>query len=124
MVWDDRQLAGRSWPIGCVALEVTQRCNLDCTLCYLSEHADVVRDIPIDEVFRRIDMIHRRYGPHTNIQVTGGDPTLRRRDELVCFSMGHSLESICWFGARYPQSKRHPSGHPAVGGRRCHRRHP
>ncbi len=82
-VWDDRQLAGRSWPIGCVALEVTQRCNLDCTLCYLSEHAEVVRDIPIDEVFRRIDMIHRHYGRRTNVQVTGGDPTLRRRDELV-----------------------------------------
>ena len=81
--WDDRQLAGRNLSIGCVALEITQRCNLDCTLCYLSEHAEAVRDVPLDEVFRRIDMIRRHYGPNTDVQVTGGDPTLRRRDELV-----------------------------------------
>ncbi|MEL6266429.1 MAG: hypothetical protein AAFR52_12405, partial [Pseudomonadota bacterium] len=31
------QLAGRLFPVACVALEVTQRCNLDCTLCYLSD---------------------------------------------------------------------------------------
>ncbi len=81
--WDDRQLAGRNLSIGCVALEVTQRCNLDCTLCYLSEHAEAVRDVPLDELFRRIDGIRDQYGPNTDVQVTGGDPTLRRRDELV-----------------------------------------
>ena len=81
--WDDRQLAGRNLSIGCVALEVTQRCNLDCTLCYLSEHAEAVRDVPLDELFRRIDVIREHYGPNTDVQVTGGDPTLRRRDELI-----------------------------------------
>ncbi|MGQ0591164.1 MAG: hypothetical protein ACT4QB_00555, partial [Gammaproteobacteria bacterium] len=40
------QIGGRRWPIGCVSLEVTQRCNLDCSLCYLSEHSEAVRDIP------------------------------------------------------------------------------
>ncbi len=82
-VWDDRQLAGRNLSIGCIALEITQRCNLDCTLCYLSEHAEAVRDVPLDELFRRIDAIRAHYGPNTDVQVTGGDPTLRRRDELV-----------------------------------------
>ena len=82
-VWDGRQLAGRNLTIGCVALEITQRCNLDCTLCYLSEHAEAVRDLPLDELFRRIDEIRAHYGPNTDVQVTGGDPTLRRRDELV-----------------------------------------
>ena len=82
-LWYDRQIAGRRWPIGCVSLEITQRCNLDCTLCYLSEHSEAVRDVPLVEVMRRIDVIHRHYGPHTDIQVSGGDPTLRRRDELV-----------------------------------------
>jgi uncharacterized radical SAM superfamily Fe-S cluster-containing enzyme len=28
-------------------------------------------------------MIHTRYGPNTDVQVTGGDPTLRRREELL-----------------------------------------
>ncbi|MCH9046937.1 MAG: radical SAM protein [SAR324 cluster bacterium] len=82
-LWNGRQLAGRHWPIGCVSLEITQRCNLDCSLCYLSEYSEAVRDLPLEEVFRRIDMIYRHYGPNTNVQVTGGDPTLRERGELV-----------------------------------------
>ena len=81
--WVPHQLAGRRWPVGCVALEITQRCNLDCTLCYLSEKSEAVRDLPLAEVFRRIDMIHRLYGPDTDVQVSGGDPTVRRKEELV-----------------------------------------
>jgi 7,8-dihydro-6-hydroxymethylpterin dimethyltransferase len=81
--WNPAQLMGRRWPIGCVALEITQRCNLDCSACYLSEHSEAVKDIPLEELFRRIDVIFDRYGPNTNIQVTGGDPTLRRREELI-----------------------------------------
>jgi molybdenum cofactor biosynthesis enzyme MoaA len=80
--WTADQLMGRRWPIGCVALEITQRCNLDCTACYLSEHSEAVKDIPLQELFRRIDLIFDHYGPHTNVQVTGGEPTLRKREEL------------------------------------------
>ena len=36
------QVLGRRNSIGCVALEITQRCNLDCTLCYLSESSEKV----------------------------------------------------------------------------------
>jgi tetraether lipid synthase len=79
--WTASQLMGRRWPIGCVALEITQRCNLDCTACYLSEHSEAVKDVPLEELFRRIDLIFDHYGP--NVQVTGGDPTLRNREELV-----------------------------------------
>ena len=81
--WHPSQMAGRRWPVACVSLEITQRCNLDCTLCYLSESAEAVRDFPIEEVYRRIDMILAHYGPGTDVQVSGGEPTLRRRDELV-----------------------------------------
>ncbi len=81
--WHGHQTAGRRWPVACVALEITQRCNLDCTLCYLSESSEAVRDLPLEEVFRRIDMIVQHYGPNTDVQVSGGEPTLRRRDELV-----------------------------------------
>jgi molybdenum cofactor biosynthesis enzyme MoaA len=77
------QIGGKRWPIGCVSLEVTQRCNLDCSLCYLSEHSEAVLDIPLEELFRRIDMIHAHYGDHTDIQVSGGEPTLRRPEDLV-----------------------------------------
>ncbi len=78
----DQQM-GQRWPIGCVALEITQRCNLDCTACYLSEHSEAVRDLPVDEIYKRIDRIFEYYGAKTDVQVTGGDPTLRNHDELV-----------------------------------------
>ena len=81
--WQPNQMAGRRWPVACVSLEITQRCNLDCTLCYLSESAESVRDFPLEEVFRRIDLIAQHYGPGTDVQVSGGEPTLRRRDELL-----------------------------------------
>jgi len=77
------QLAGTTFPIACVALEITQRCNLDCTLCYLSDLAEAVKDVPLFELERRIDLIHAHYGDHTNIQITGGDPTLRSIADLV-----------------------------------------
>jgi pyruvate-formate lyase-activating enzyme len=81
--WQSHQMAGRRWPMACVSLEITQRCNLDCTLCYLSDSAEAVRDLPLDEVFRRIGLIHAHYGPGIDVQVSGGEPTLRRADELL-----------------------------------------
>ncbi len=77
------QVLGRTQVIGCVAVEITQRCNLDCTLCYLSEHSQSVKDIPLAEVFKRLDDIIVHYGVGTHVQITGGDPTLRKHAELV-----------------------------------------
>ncbi len=79
----DNQVLGRRNSIGCVALEITQRCNLDCTLCYLSENSERVKDIPLPEVYRRIDRVFEQFGAPTAVQITGGDPTLRKREELV-----------------------------------------
>ena len=81
--WAPWQMIGRRMAIGCVALEITQRCNLDCWYCYLSESSEALKDIPIEEVYRRIDMIYAHYGANTDVQVTGGDPTLRKRTELI-----------------------------------------
>lgn len=77
------QVMGRRSSVGCVALEITQRCNLDCTLCYLSESSESVKDVPIEILFDRIDRIRDTYGAGVSVQVTGGDPTLRDRRELV-----------------------------------------
>ncbi len=82
-LWSPRQQMGRRWPVGCVALEVTQRCNLDCTACYLSESSEALHDLPLEELFRRIEQIRAWYGLDTDVQITGGDPTLRRADELA-----------------------------------------
>jgi len=82
-MFTDNQVLGRLQTIGCVAVEITQKCNLDCTLCYLSEHSQQVADIPIEEVFRRLDDVITHYGPGTHVQITGGDPTLRKHKELI-----------------------------------------
>jgi len=82
-VFTSNQVLGRLQTIGCVAVEITQKCNLDCTLCYLSEHSQSVKDIPIEEVFRRLDDVLHHYGPGAHVQITGGDPTLRKHSELV-----------------------------------------
>ena len=81
--WNGGQMLGRRGTIGCVSLEITQRCNLDCTYCYLSEVSEALKDIPLEEVFRRIDLIRAHYGINTDIQISGGDPTVRKRGELV-----------------------------------------
>lgn len=77
------QVLGIKRTIGCVALEVTQRCNLDCSICYLSENSESTPDIPLETIFARARRIREQYGPGTNVQITGGDPTLRDHGELV-----------------------------------------
>ncbi len=77
------QVLGQHRSIGCVALEITQRCNLDCAICYLSENSESTPDIPLDTIWRRMDRIVEDYGVGTNVQITGGDPTMRDHDELV-----------------------------------------
>lgn len=82
-LFQPNQILGRHSAIGCVALEITQRCNLDCSLCYLSEHSEHVRDVPLSELFRRLERIKKTFGVGTVVQITGGDPTLRPRNELL-----------------------------------------
>ena len=80
--FDDLQTAGRFYPMVCVSLEITQRCNLDCTLCYLSDRAELAHDVPLPILFTRIAMIAQHYGPGTPVQISGGDPTLRSIEDL------------------------------------------
>ncbi|MBC7918559.1 MAG: hypothetical protein H7Y28_12200 [Rhodoferax sp.] len=42
--WAPWQMLGRRMAIGCIALEITQRCNLDCSYCYLSESSEALKD--------------------------------------------------------------------------------
>jgi uncharacterized radical SAM superfamily Fe-S cluster-containing enzyme len=77
------QSLGQRIAIGCVSLEITQRCNLDCTLCYLSDMSEKTLDVPMEELKRRVEEIRYHYGPSTGVQVSGGDPTLRKEEELI-----------------------------------------
>ena len=77
------QFIGSRNSIGCVSVEISQRCNLDCSLCYLSENSNQVSDLPLTEIFKRLEGVRRNFGIGTNVQISGGDPTMRDRSELV-----------------------------------------
>ena len=42
----------------------------------------MAHDIPMHALLRRLDMLHAHYGPGTSVQITGGDPTLRKTEDL------------------------------------------
>ena len=69
----------------CVLLELTRRCNLECPVCYAS--AGKCGDDPnIEDIERQYDFLMAHGGPF-NIQLSGGEPTLRE-----------DLPEIIWLG--------------------------
>jgi len=72
----------------CVLLEVTQRCNLHCPVCFASsQQADQDPGLQTIEAWYR--MLLANGGPY-NIQLSGGEPTVR--DDLPdIVSLGRSL---------------------------------
>lgn len=66
-------------------LELTRRCNLECPVCYAS--AGKCGDDPnIEDIERQYDFLMAHGGPF-NIQLSGGEPTLRE-----------DLPEIIWLG--------------------------
>ena len=69
----------------CMLLELTRRCNLECPVCYAS--AGKCGDDPnIEDIERQYDVLMAHGGPF-NIQLSGGEPTLRE-----------DLPEIIWLG--------------------------
>ncbi len=62
-----------------VSWNLTQRCNLECTHCYMSAHAgaDTRGELTTDECRRVIDEI-AEVNPSVFLILTGGEPLLRR----------------------------------------------
>lgn len=59
----------------CVLLEVTQRCNLNCPVCFAEAGRDGV-DPSLAEIDGWLDRL-RTHGSPVNIQLSGGEPTVR-----------------------------------------------
>ncbi len=59
----------------CVLLELTKRCNLRCPVCFASAGEGSVEPA-LSEISALYDMLMERGGPF-NIQLSGGEPTLR-----------------------------------------------
>ncbi len=64
----------------CVLLELTNRCNLKCPVCFAAAGEGEERDLSLAEIESQYDMLLACGGPF-NIQLSGGEPTLR--DDLA-----------------------------------------
>ncbi|HCT91610.1 MAG TPA: radical SAM protein [Lachnospiraceae bacterium] len=60
----------------CVLLEVTNRCNLRCPVCFARAGEGEGRDVPMDELTLQMDHLMSHGGPF-NLQISGGEPTVR-----------------------------------------------
>ena len=60
----------------CVLLELTNRCNLRCPVCFASAGEQKPKDLSLAEIGRQYDLLMERGGPF-NIQLSGGEPTMR-----------------------------------------------
>ncbi|MCL1847466.1 MAG: radical SAM protein [Coriobacteriia bacterium] len=70
-----------------VEIEVTQRCNLRCPVCFMSASSettdtdalpDAGQDVPLERLADFFDTIAQTAGTETGVQLTGGEPTIRK----------------------------------------------
>ncbi len=62
----------------CVLLELTRRCNLRCPVCFAaSDSGSKTADPSLEEISGQMDWLMAHGGPY-NLQLSGGEPTLRR----------------------------------------------
>lgn len=59
-----------------VEIEVTQRCNLRCPVCFMSAES-TSSDVPLTKITDFIEAIAVSAGTNTGVQLTGGEPTVR-----------------------------------------------
>lgn len=60
----------------CMLLELTNRCNLRCPVCFASAGESPVKEPSLKDIGRQFDMLMAHGGPF-NIQLSGGEPTMR-----------------------------------------------
>ncbi len=64
----------------CALLEVTQRCNLQCPVCYANSGTPRNADPSLQEIATSLDTLLHHAGA-VNVQLSGGEPTMR--DDLA-----------------------------------------
>ena len=60
----------------CMLLELTNRCNLHCPVCFAAAGEKEPRDLSLEEIEKQYDFLMSHGGPF-NIQLSGGEPTMR-----------------------------------------------
>lgn len=62
-----------------VEVEVTQRCNLSCPVCFMSADPNASStDVPLKRIADFYETIAKTVGTQTGVQITGGEPTIRK----------------------------------------------
>ncbi len=69
-------------PAGLVILEVTERCNLTCPMCY-AYSSPSERDYTLEEIETRLDQLIAVEGEGISLQISGGEPSVRKDLDLI-----------------------------------------
>jgi 7,8-dihydro-6-hydroxymethylpterin dimethyltransferase len=64
-------------PAGLAILEVTERCNLTCPMCYAFSSPSE-RDYSLEEIETRLDQLIDVEGKGISLQISGGEPSVRK----------------------------------------------
>ncbi len=64
-------------PAGLAIIEVTERCNLTCPMCY-AYSSPSERDYSLEEIETRLDQIIAVEGKGISLQISGGEPSVRK----------------------------------------------
>jgi uncharacterized radical SAM superfamily Fe-S cluster-containing enzyme len=81
--WEGKDYAPHDSPFpmrqraGLGIIEVTERCNLTCPMCYAGS-SPAGRDYTLEEIARRMDALLEVEGPGISIQISGGEPSVRK----------------------------------------------
>lgn len=81
--WEGKDYApaGSPFPMrqraGLGIIEVTERCNLTCPMCYAGS-SPAGRDYTLEEIARRMDELLAVEGSGMSIQLSGGEPSVRK----------------------------------------------
>ncbi len=89
----------------CVLLELTNRCNLRCPVCFASAGEQSPHDLSLEEIGRQYDLLMEHGGPF-NIQLSGGEPTMRHDlDQIIALGKekGFSFFQLNTNGLRIAQ---------------------
>ncbi len=78
----------------CTLIEVTQRCNLRCPVCFADAGKDVSGDLSLNEIRGMLEKLLVAAGP-CNLQLSGGEPTVREDlPEIVALGRSMGFEFI------------------------------
>jgi uncharacterized radical SAM superfamily Fe-S cluster-containing enzyme len=69
-------------PAGLAILEITERCNLTCPMCY-AYSSPSERDYSLEEIEKRLDQLIAVEGKGISLQLSGGEPSVRKDLEAI-----------------------------------------